>query len=108
MRFAPCECGLQKMAFVSLFLWAWCGELAAHKSLASPAGPSQTSPTFSHQGVLTGPLIPSQPCRREWPVPLWKRNDLIRELCLLKPVFSALTGEVGEKGCVYDCMKGAE
>lgn len=46
LRFAPCECGLQKMAFVSRFLRTWCGELVAPKSLANPAGPSQPLQPF--------------------------------------------------------------
>lgn len=104
MRFAPCEYGLQKMAFVSRFLWAWCGELVAHKSLARPAGPSQTSPTLFCQGTLTGPLILSQTSRRGWLVPLWRRNDLIRALSDEVSV-SALAGGAKEKGCVCGAQR---
>lgn len=36
LRFAPCERGLQKTAFVSRFLRTWCGELQAHPTLSNP------------------------------------------------------------------------
>lgn len=99
MRFAPCECGLQKMAFVSLFLWAWL-PISLWPVLQ---GPSQTSPTFFSQGMLTSAVILPQLCRIGWPVPLWRRNDLI-EACLRSQCFQPWQEVLGRRGvCVIAC-----
>ena len=96
----PANVGCKKMAFVSRFLWAWCGELVAHKSLANLAGPSQTSPTFFNQGMLTCPLILSQLCRIGGPISLWRRSDLIRAVSAEASVFSPGRRCWGEVVCM--------